>query len=266
MPHRTAQLWALGDYPTIADKFSAVATTLVAAADCSDADVLDVATGAGAVAIEAARVGGRVIGLDVTPELLAAAAARAEAAGVAVRWVEADMTAIPEPDASYDRVLSSFGAMFAPDPRVMAAELLRVCRPDGMIGLTAWTPDGAFGKTPALYGAFLPPELAPGPTFERWGDLPWVTELFAASGASVRATRRLARLHWPSLPEAVEEFERTTPGAVAVHQMIAGSTGRGVEATDAVTRLFSEHGTEDADGFVLTASYLEILVGKGRDE
>lgn len=259
VPRGSAELWALGDYPAIADRFADVAGDLVAAACCTDADVLDVATGAGAVAIEAVRAGGRATGLDVTPELLTAAATRAEAAGVEVRWVRADMTAMPEPDAGYDRVLSSFGAMFAPDPPAMVAELLRVCRPGGLVALTAWTPDGVFGRTPELYGRFLPPELAPGPGFERWGDPRWVGELFTAAGAVPTTQRRTTRLRWNSLAEAVPDFERSTPGAVAVHRMIAESTGRSAEASAAVHELFAEYGAETSDGFVLDADYLVVI-------
>ena len=95
-------------------------------------DLLDVGTGSGGnVAIPAALRGATVVGCDVTPELFEHARRRAAAAGVEVEWVEADAQDLPFADASFDRVTSTFGAMFAPDHLRAAAELVRVCRPGG---------------------------------------------------------------------------------------------------------------------------------------
>jgi ubiquinone/menaquinone biosynthesis C-methylase UbiE len=108
-------------------------------------DVLDVATGAGDVALRAAALGCHVVGLELTPELFATARRRAGWHGVVVDWVEGDAEHLPFEDASFDRVFSAFGVQFAPPHATVARELVRVCRPGGRIGLVNWTPSGQVG-------------------------------------------------------------------------------------------------------------------------
>jgi SAM-dependent methyltransferase len=132
--------------------------------------VLDVACGTGVVAITAARLGARVTGLDLTPELLKRARENAGIADVTVDWHEGDAEQLPFGDADFDVVLSQFGHMFAPRPEVAVAEMLRVLKSGGTIAFSTWPPELAIGRLFALGGRYMPPPppgVAPSPP---WGD------------------------------------------------------------------------------------------------
>src|SRR5687768_9946457 len=140
-------MWSAGDYPEIAQRIESAAEHVVERAGVEPGhDVLDVATGSGNVALLCAQRGARVTGLDLTPELFEAARRRAAAAGVQCEWVEGDAEDLPYGDGSFDRVLSTFGVMFAPRQERAAAELVRVARPGARIVVAAWTPEGGNGQ------------------------------------------------------------------------------------------------------------------------
>ena len=130
-------VWALGDYPRLArEVLAGLGPALVEACRVEPGQrVLDVAAGTGVAAIPAARAGATVVACDITPELLAAGRVEAARAAVPVQWREADAQALPFADDEFDVVMSSIGAMFAPDHQQVADELLRVCRPGGVIGM-----------------------------------------------------------------------------------------------------------------------------------
>ena len=138
--------WALGDYSQIDELVSEIGKTIVERAGVSaGSDVLDVAAGSGNAAIPAARRGARVIATDLTPELFTTGRKRARAAGVEIDWIAADAEELPFEDERFDYVLSSIGVDFAPRHEVVAAELIRVCRPGGTIALGNWTSTGYGG-------------------------------------------------------------------------------------------------------------------------
>ncbi len=140
-------MWDAGDYAAVGAKIVPVAERLIDRMDLAGgARVLDIATGTGNAAIAAARGDCEVVGIDFAVGLLRSARARAEGDRFAIEFREADAGALPFKDASFDAVVSVFGVMFAPDQERAAAELLRVCRPGGRIGLAAWTPDGMVGE------------------------------------------------------------------------------------------------------------------------
>src|SRR6478736_2217679 len=151
--------WGAGDFPEIARRdLWPMGRRLVDRVGVRPGDdVLDVACGTGNAAIRAAQDGGRVTGLDLTPELLAAGRDEAARAEVAVDFVEGDAEALPFPDGSFDVVLSVFGCMFAPRHEVAAHELARVLRPGGRLGVCAWTPDGSLGRMFRVVAGYLPP-------------------------------------------------------------------------------------------------------------
>lgn len=132
--------------------------------------VLDVGTGTGNAALPAAKAGARVTGVDDAPDLLAIARERGADEMIELEWAEATPERLPFEDGAFDRVLSAFGHMFAPDQEAVAAELRRVCAPGGALGLAAWTPDGLGGRTLAVLAEHLPPppDYAGPPT--RWGQ------------------------------------------------------------------------------------------------
>ena len=152
-------------------------------------DVLDVATGTGDVALRAAALGCRVVGLDRTPERFATARRRAVWHDVVVDWVEGDAEHLPFEDASFDRVLSAFGVQFARRHAIVARELVRVCRPGGRIGLVNWTPSGQVGELFRIVGRYLPapPAFASSPAL--WGDAAHVRALFAGTGVELEFAR-----------------------------------------------------------------------------
>jgi SAM-dependent methyltransferase len=170
-------MWASGDYQAVADKISAVGELIVDRVGLEPGmDVLDVACGSGNATIPAARTGARVTGLDFSPGLLAIARERAADAMVEVEWVEGDATALPFEDASFDRVISTFGHMFAPDHARTASEMRRVCRPGGRIGVACWTPEGNLGDMFRSMAAINPPPPGAEPPL-LWGTEDHVRQL-----------------------------------------------------------------------------------------
>ena len=178
-------------------------------------DVLDVATGTGNVAIVCAQRGAKVTGLDLTPELFEAARSRAAEAGVDIEWVEGDAEELPYEDGSFDKVLSTFGTMFAPRHEQAAAELVRVTRPGGTIAVAAWTPDGGNGqmfKTVASHMPAPPPDFRP-PTL--WGDEQHVRGLFEPHGVDLDFERRNVVFEAES-PEAWLEYNERVLGPMVL--------------------------------------------------
>jgi SAM-dependent methyltransferase len=168
---RHRAMWASGDYPSMVDTFLLpLGPRLVDAAGIGPGmRVLDVAAGTGNASLPAAERGATVTASDLTPELLEAGRARAEAAGLELEWAEADAENLPFEDESFDVVMSAIGVMFAPHHQAAADELVRVCRPGGTIGLLSWTPEGMLGALFRMMGPFAappPPGAQPPPL---WG-------------------------------------------------------------------------------------------------
>jgi SAM-dependent methyltransferase len=130
--------------------------------------LLDVACGSGQVALWAARYGVNVTGVDIAPNLVQRAQARAKAEGLNARFREGDAEALPFEDASFDVVTSLVGAMFAPRPELVARELLRVCSPGGTIAMGNWTREGFIGQMFKTFAKFIAPSGMPAPVL--WGD------------------------------------------------------------------------------------------------
>ena len=171
-------MWGSGDYVAVADRISDVGELVVERAGVEPGmELLDVACGAGNATIPAAREGARVTGLDFSPALLAIARERAADAMVEVDWVEGDAQAQPFHDASFDRVISTFGHMFAPDHQRTAAEMLRVCRPGGTIAVACWTPEGSIGRMFRTIAELVPPPPGSLPSI-LWGTEAHVRDLF----------------------------------------------------------------------------------------
>ena len=151
-------MWGSGNYAAVAERISQAGELLIERSGLEPGmDLLDVACGTGNATIPAARAGARVTGLDFSPELLEIARERGSDAMVEVEWVEGDAQELPFDDASFDRVISTFGHMFAPDHRRTASEMLRVCRPGATIATACWIPDGAIGRMVSTIAELVPP-------------------------------------------------------------------------------------------------------------
>jgi SAM-dependent methyltransferase len=179
---RHRKMWASGDYPGMVDTFLLpLGPRLVEACGIdSGMTVLDVAAGTGNAAIPAAKAGGEVTASDLTPELFDAGRHRAEAEGVQLEWAEADAENLPFEDESFDVVMSSIGAMFAPHHQEVADELVRVCRAGGTIGMLNWTPEGMIGALFKTMGPFAPPPPPGAQPPPLWGSEEHMRELFGS--------------------------------------------------------------------------------------
>jgi SAM-dependent methyltransferase len=201
---RQQATWAAGDYAVIGTTLQFVGESLCEALDLQAGwKVLDVAAGNGNASLAAARRGASVVATDYVPALLDLALLRAEAEGVALRAQEADAEALPFEDASFDAVVSTFGVMFTPNPTRAGAELVRVCRPGGRIGLANWTPDGFVGQMFKIVGAHVPPPAGvPSPL--QWGTEAALEDRLA--GADVRVTRKHFTFRYRSARDWFETF------------------------------------------------------------
>jgi SAM-dependent methyltransferase len=203
---RQRQTWASGDYAVVGARIVLVAEQLCDSADLHAGwDVLDVATGSGNAAIAAARLGCSAVGIDYVPALLERGRRRAAAESLDVVLMEGDAEALPFPNESFDAVLSVFGAMFAPDHHQTAAELLRVCRPDGRIALASWTPSGFIGELFRTAGKHVPPPAGvPSPVL--WGTEEHLRHLLGDGITSLDLTERTFTFRFPSAEHFVTFF------------------------------------------------------------
>lgn len=176
---RHRAMWSTGNYHRMVETFLLpVGSRLVDAAGVEPGqEVLDVAAGTGNASVPAAQRGARVTASDLTPALLQAGAARPEAAGLDIDWVEADAEALPFPDASFDVVMSAIGVMFAPHHQAAADQLVRVCRPGGTVALLCWTPEGMIGDLFRTMKPFAPPPPPGAQPPPLWGSEEHLTSL-----------------------------------------------------------------------------------------
>lgn len=214
--------WSAGDYDAVSEPLWLAGSRVVTATDVRPGDrVLDVACGTGNAAVQAAQAGGDVTGLDLTPALLERAEARAQAAGLEVEWVEGDAEELPFEDRSFDIVLSTFGCMFAPRHQVVAAELTRVLRPAGRLGVCSWTPEGEIGDFFGVVGRHLPP--APGPAAASpllWGTEDHIRALFANTDLTFAFKKEAVEFRYPSPEQEVADLETMFGPLIKAREML----------------------------------------------
>ncbi len=245
---RHRAMWALGDYHAVATEIIPdLGPVLVEAAHIGPGDhVLDVAAGAGNVAIPAAATGAHVIASDLTPELLDRGRADAEAKGVGLEWRVADAENLPFEDDTFDAVTSCVGVMFAPHHEAAADQLVRVCRPGGRIALIAWTPDGFIGQMFAVmkpYVAPPPPGAQPPPL---WGDVAHVRELFGDRVTDLTASQQLLRAEGMDDPMAFREYFKQNYGpTIAAYRGLAEDPARAAELDQALDDLVARFRAPD---------------------
>ena len=252
-------MWALGDYPSVASRLiSELGPLLVQECAVGRGDrVLDIAAGSGNVAIPAAEAGADVVASDLTPDLLEVGRHLASVRGVELEWCEADAEALPFADGEFDKVLSCVGIMFAPHHGAAAAEMLRVCRSGGTIGLINWTPQGFIGQMFATMKPYAPPPPPGAQPPPLWGDEEHVHELLGDMVSDVEAARRTVRVDRFAQPEEFRAFFKACYGpTIAVYRFIGDDPERvaALDADlDALVREHSENGVMEWEYLLLTA-------------
>lgn len=254
---RQQQMWASGDFHAVAMLIQPVADTLCDAVDLQAGwRVLDVACGSGNAAIAAARCGCDVIGIDYVPALLARGRHRVEAEGLTVELLEGDAEAIPFPNGSFDAVLSVYGAMFAPNHRQAAAELTRVCRPGGRIGLATWTPESFIGEMLKVVAAHVPPAAGVASPL-LWGSKRYVSDLLGDEIEALACTERTFTFRFRSA-EAFVNYFRTFYGPTLKAFEAVGDAGRDALFADLVD-LVRRHTGTSAGAVAIPATWLETV-------
>ena len=219
---------------------------------------LDVACGTGNTAIPAARKGAVVTGVDIAPNLIEQARARAREAGVQAEFREGDAEQLPFPDASFDVIISVFGAMFAPRPERVTSELLRACRPGGTIAMANWTPSGFVGKMFALSAKHVPPP--PGiPAPSMWGDEAVVRERFSSGAKQITCNRVMCDFKYPFPPAQVVQLFREYFGPTKVAFSKLDAKGQAALAADMEALWIANNLARDG-GTLIPAEYLEVHV------
>jgi len=253
--------WASGDYAAVAEHIDAVPPSdlLGRIAIKPGQDVLDVAAGTGNVALRAAAMGAHVTGLDLAPELFVTARRRAAEYGVDVTWVEGDAEDLPYDNDSFDHVLSVFGVQFAPRHAVTAAELVRVCRPGGQIGLVNWTPTGVIGEFFKIVSGYLPapPSYASPPPL--WGTEGHVRDLFAGTGVELSFDHGYNPWRFDSAEHWTAFLETAYGPTLKARQRLTGE-GRWDECRAEIVAMAERRNEAADDTLLLQAEYL-ITVG-----
>ena len=250
--------WSSGNYSVVGTTLQIVGESLCEALDLRSTDtVLDVAAGNGNVALAAARRWCSVIATDYVPALLERAQARADADGLAIEFREADAEALPFVDEQFDVVVSTFGVMFTPDQARAAAELLRVCKRGGKIGLANWTPAGYIGQLFGVIGKHLPPPSGVRSPAQ-WGTTERLGELFGAQSATIAATPRTFAMRYRS-PDHMFETFKTYYGPML--KAFATLQPDAQAALEADLRALIGRFNRVTDGTVVIPSeYLEVVV------
>ena len=254
---RQQAMWASGDFAVIGTTLQIVGEVLCESIDVRSTErVLDVAAGNGNATLAAARRFASVTSTDYVPALLERGRDRAAAEGLQVTFEVADAEALPYPDASFDVLLSTFGVMFAPDHDKSAAEMLRVCRPGGRIGLASWTPQGFLGDLFRTVGKHVPP--IPGVRSPLlWGSPDHLRGLFAKATTIAHSTRHFA-FRYRSAEHFVDVF-RTFYGPTFKAFAALDASGQAALEADMLTLLRS-HDRGGPSGLVVPAEYLETVI------
>ncbi len=219
--------------------------------------LLDVACGSGQLGLIAARRGVRVTGVDIATNAIVAARGRATAEGLDARFDEGDAEALPYRDASFDVVASLIGAMFAPRPERVAAELLRVCRPGGTIAMGNWTKGGFIGRMFTTFARFIAPPGMPAPVL--WGEEGVVRERFGAGVSDLRLTRVMYRFDYPFAPAEVVEFFRRNYGPTTRAFAMLGDTDQAALRANLVDLWASHNQAGESGRTIVDSEYLEVV-------
>jgi ubiquinone/menaquinone biosynthesis C-methylase UbiE len=252
--------WASGDYAVVGATLQIVGETLCEAMDLrAGQKVLDVAAGNGNVTLAAARRWCEVTSTDYVLSLLDRGRARSAAEGWAIDFREADAEALPFKDGSFDAVVSTFGVMFTPNQDKAAAEMLRVCRPGGKIGMANWTPDGFIGQVFKAVGKHLPPPAGvKSPAL--WGTRARLDELFGPHASAIEAPPRNFIFRYRSAQHWIDVF-KAYYGPVLKAFAALPAEGQTALLAD-ITALIGRFNTARDGTMVVPGEYLEVVIVK----
>ena len=259
---RQKAAWSSGNYAVVGTTLQLVGELLCEALDLRGGQrVLDVAAGNGNVTLAAARRWCEVTSTDYVPALLERGRARAQADGlINIDFLEADVEALPFDDGSFDVVVSTFGNMFAPNPARTAAEMLRVCKPGGKIGMANWTPEGFIGQLFKTIGKHVPPPAGvQSPAM--WGTRERLNELFGAHAADIRCEPRHFVMRYRS-PEHWVDIFKSFYGPVLKAYAALETADKQAALTDDLLTLISRFNRADDDTMVAPSEYLQIVITK----
>ena len=257
---RQQATWASGDFGHVGVRLQIVGESLCEAVDLAAGErVLDVAAGNGNATLAAARRFAEVTSTDYVPALLEQARLRAEADRLPVTFQVADAEQLPFPDDSFDVVLSTYGVMFAPNQARAAAELLRVVRPGGRIGLANWTPEGFIGKLFKVTGAFVPPPAGLASPMA-WGSEPRLVELFGPLASDIRTTRKSYVFRFRSAAHWVEFFRSYYGPTHKAFAALDEARQRALHA--ALIEFLQGENTHRGDALMIPGEYLEVVITK----
>ncbi|MGE8186552.1 class I SAM-dependent methyltransferase [Pseudomonas sp. NPDC086278] len=258
LKNRQMAAWASGDYAVIGTTLQIVGEQLAEACDLlCDEGVLDVAAGNGNATLAAARRGCNVTSTDYVAALLERGEDRARAERLEVTFQVADAEALPFADASFDAVLSTFGVMFAADQAKAAAELARVCRPGGRIGLANWTPEGFVGLMFKTLGKHLPPQPGAQPP-SNWGTEAWLHTHFDERDFLVQVTRRTFNFRYRSAAHFIDIFRNWYGPMHKAFAVLPPDGARALE--DDMTGLLNRMNRAGERSLVVPGEYLEVVI------
>ena len=255
---RQQAAWSTGNYAVVGTTLQIVGENLCEALDLrAGSRVLDVAAGNGNATLAAARRWCDVVSTDYVPSLLERGRLRAAADGLSVEFKEADAEALPFADASFDVVVSTFGVMFTPDQDKAAAELLRVCRSGGKIGLANWTPEGFIGQLFKTLGKYLPPPAsARSPAL--WGTRARITEMFGPSARVINAVPRNFMFRYRSPEHFLEIFKNYYGPMLKAFAALDAVNQRGLK--DDLLALIGRMNRAEDGTMIVPSEYLEIVI------
>ena len=258
---RLKATWMAGDYDVFSRYMEADSAPFLRRLGITPGTrLLDVGCGSGQLALMAARAGAQVTGCDIAANWIERARVRAATEGLKINFEEGDAESLPYGDAQFDAVISFVGAMFAPRPELVAAELTRVCRPGGMIAMANWTPGGFIGQMFKTIARHIAPSGMPSPVL--WGDEATVGQRLSEGIADLKMSRRIFHFDYPFPPDAVVEFFRTNYGPMS--RAFASLNGSGqANLRSELVRLWSGHNRALDDTTKIDSEYLEVVATRG---
>jgi ubiquinone/menaquinone biosynthesis C-methylase UbiE len=257
LKERQRAMWAAGDYATLSEYIAEVGELVVTRAGVDRGmRVLDVACGTGNAALPAARRGAHVTGLDLVPELLEGGRKKATAERLDIEWVEGDAEELPFEDGVFDRVLSTFGHMFAPRHRRTADEMTRVCSKGGTIGICCWTPEGSVGDVFRASASYMPPPPDFASPAILWGSEEHVREMFGTA-LDFEFERHSATIEWESV-EGFADFFMDRFGPLVTARAMLGD--RFSELRREILEIWAEWNEADDGRLVLPQEYLLSVI------